>query len=616
MTRVKHLLNGNAAQSSGQPGDVTAHAFVTITEAGFEPAALTITVGTEVTWYNATQQTGELMQVEMNQTFLPFVTAGQLTAQSASLAPLFHRTYLPYVASGDVGANARKLAATPVINADTQAATNSIRPAAASSGLFTTTIPPGGTFNFVFTGPGSFPIVGTFTAKFGGTVVVEVAPPTDTPTGTPTPTETGTITDTATATATATRTSTPASTATFTPTPTNTSTSTPTKTPTNTPTPTNTRQVGPANSPTPTRTPTATNTPMPTSTATVTVTPVVYHCGAIDSNTTWAADAVHRISCDVTVNSGYVLTIKPGAIIKFDPSTTLQVNGALVAKGTTDAPIVFTSFKDDSYGGDTNGDGSGSAPAKGDWHNLEFAPGSQGILEHVVVRYGGDCPSFYNSTSCTPTQRLGGINIDSATVTLSDATIEYNGAKQGLYGVYASGSASVTIHNSTIQFNSGDGVKIASLPAASITDSTFTGNSGDGLSASTDAMPTIHNNVFTNNGQYAAEVVFNHGGDASEPAFTNISGSGNHANAIRIQGSFSISSTLAYNPSLLYVVTSLGVHAGTTLTLTPGIILKGADNYTTITVNGTLVAKGTAAAPIVFTSFKDDSYGGDTQWRR
>src|SRR6185437_14093459 len=93
----------------------------------------------------------------------------------------------------------------------------------------------------------------------------------------------------------------------------------------------------------------------------------------ISSNIEWAA-GIHRISGIVTISSGATLTIHNNAIIKFDTATTsgIVVDGTLEVNGdpSTDAPVFFTSLKDDLIGGDTNGDGNSTTPAAGDWSGI------------------------------------------------------------------------------------------------------------------------------------------------------------------------------------------------------------------------------------------------------
>ena len=95
-------------------------------------------------------------------------------------------------------------------------------------------------------------------------------------------------------------------------------------------------------------------------------------CGTISSNTTWSPQnaPVYELSCGVTIAPNTTLTIAPGTIVKAAQGVGLTVQGSLVASGTTAQPITFTSLRDDSIGGDTNGDGSSTAPAPGDWTGI------------------------------------------------------------------------------------------------------------------------------------------------------------------------------------------------------------------------------------------------------
>jgi len=112
----------------------------------------------------------------------------------------------------------------------------------------------------------------------------------------------------------------------------------------------------------------------------------------IDHDTVWGPEAgVHILGQPVVVNAGVTLRIEPGTIIKAGIFGTLLVNGALIANGTSDNPITFTAYKDDSIAGDTNGDGNTGIPTIFDyWPGLRFYAGSSGELSHTLFRYGGN----------------------------------------------------------------------------------------------------------------------------------------------------------------------------------------------------------------------------------
>lgn len=69
--------------------------------------------------------------------------------------------------------------------------------------------------------------------------------------------------------------------------------------------------------------------------------------------------------------------------------------------------------------------------------------------------------------------------------------------------------------------------------------------------------------------------------------------------------------TLAASP---YVATcDVTVNAGVTLTVQPGVVVRFQTQACDLVVNGRLIAQGTEANPIAFTSYKDDAHGGDTK---
>jgi YD repeat-containing protein len=119
---------------------------------------------------------------------------------------------------------------------------------------------------------------------------------------------------------------------------------------------------------------------------------VAAESGSLSASQIWMGAQLYRITSNLTVPSGVTLTIQPGAVLKFDPNTALVVSpgGHLVAQGTVAQPIYFTSIKDDSIGGDTNGDGNSTSPAAGDWWQIYVDDQAKATLDHVYVRYGGN----------------------------------------------------------------------------------------------------------------------------------------------------------------------------------------------------------------------------------
>ncbi|HEX6699608.1 MAG TPA: DUF6531 domain-containing protein [Gaiellaceae bacterium] len=239
-------------------------------------------------------------------------------------------------------------------------------------------------------------------------------------------------------------------------------------------------------------------------------------------NTTWTlANSPYVLDGDVTVAAGATLTIEPGVVVKLNGQfRTLRINGTLSAVGTQATPITFTSYQDDSAGGDTNGDGNATSGAPGQWYNISLYS-STSQVKYATVRYGG----YGSAQNYAPISLYGSgyaVTLDHDTISDnqysavsigggSSATITNSILTRNKYGVYVD-YASATIDHSTISNNTSRGIwfNLPTFnplpPATSITSSDITGNTSYGvyIGANGDyplaSMPKASgNNIYANN---------------------------------------------------------------------------------------------------------------------
>ena len=132
----------------------------------------------------------------------------------------------------------------------------------------------------------------------------------------------------------------------------------------------------------------------------------------ITASVTWTADKVYVITGDINVDNNSVLTIQPGTVIKFNAGASLTIgyssNATLIANGTADKPIIFTS--------------NALVPAAGAWEGLFF---DAHTLNNTSLSY---CNILYAGSNAS----YGALNINGCDLSLSNCTISLSGA----YGIW------------------------------------------------------------------------------------------------------------------------------------------------------------------------------------
>jgi urease beta subunit len=403
--------------------------------------------------------------------------------------------------------------------------------------------------------------------------------------------------------------------------------------------------------------------------------PVTNVTTSIASNTTWSS-GVYWVKNNINVNTGVTLTINPGVIVKFAPGTRILVDGPIKANGTPDSMVVFTSDRDDSYGGDSNGDGSATGPNPSDWDVLYLRSGaSTSTFANCIVKFGGS--SSYGNMyfeNCTPgtfsavystNSSNYGIRLWSTNMAIYGSTFGGNGS----HGVLAQGTSRFSMRKCVVTGNNSTGI-VSDYGGQNATlvlldSSIVTRNNGGGIySWMANGIQTVSNNRIDSNTAYGIWT-FNVG-SADTVKYLNNEILGNGDEGIITSRASIVNNVInnnRYPISLLGRVNStysgntiagnkynnaLGLRVNRTeeswldtlkSTFPAGITSKtyvfvdnapgwGVLGGTTLViqpgviikmdpgmylrVEGTLKADASSGSPIVFTSYRDSVYGGKT----
>lgn len=215
--------------------------------------------------------------------------------------------------------------------------------------------------------------------------------------------------------------------------------------------------------------------------------------GAITNDTTWSGEVLAKGY--VGVGKGVTLTIEPGTTVRFRTyrgyketgmAATLEVQGgSVVARGTRDRPITFTSDAAD--------------PVNGDWSGILVMDSPASVFEHVVVEFGQVGIAQFDSAVPVRHSIVRWCNSEGLYAERSSPVFEGNLLYSNAYHEIAleQYNTNVTIRGNVIR--DGHGGVHCEMTEATITGNHFVNYTGGGaVSAGMSSTITVKGNRLTN----------------------------------------------------------------------------------------------------------------------
>ena len=235
------------------------------------------------------------------------------------------------------------------------------------------------------------------------------------------------------------------------------------------------------------------------------------------NTSTWSvSNSPYIVTGNILVNSGETLTIEPSVTVKFDAGKVLHISGTLIARGTSDMKITFTS--------------NASSPAAGDWGKITFLDASVDasfdgttytggcILEYCTIEYGSGVllnlgNPFINY--CTVRYMDGiGIQMDSHDNSSNGSSIiriTNNTIHNNTKGIKTYGYGTVTIDNNTVNNNTDYGISSFAYNST-VSNNSIKNNNGTGLIGGSYSGSFTNNIITGNNGGQAGGIEASGGG--------------------------------------------------------------------------------------------------------
>jgi len=179
--------------------------------------------------------------------------------------------------------------------------------------------------------------------------------------------------------------------------------------------------------------------------------------GHIIQDTVWTlTDSPFVVIKDLFIDAGATLTIEPDVEVRFGGNFSLVVMGKLIADGTEEKPITFTSNK--------------LQPEKGDWVAINFTSMQPSHLEHCIIEYAENGIAIKDGNLVITRSNITN-NLQNGVYITGDnsASIYENRIEDNQNGIFVNGNSSGTIiQRNYIYFNNETGIRLSAANSTQI----------------------------------------------------------------------------------------------------------------------------------------------------
>ena len=268
-------------------------------------------------------------------------------------------------------------------------------------------------------------------------------------------------------------------------------------------------------------------------------------------NGTWTKGNTYRVTGNIVVPAGQTLTIEEGVEIKFDGYYSLIVNGTLLANGSANNYIKFTSNK--------------TSPTNKDWNQIVINSIGTSKMDYCIIEYG----KIHDDNGEALLDIRGNFILSNSIIRYSDETgiatkgsgkidISNNKIYNCLHGIGANATGTVTINNNEIHNNTYYGISIGMGANSTIVKGNIIYNCnyiGLGIGANI----TAERNIVFNNKYYGIFVSYSKPTIVNNTVMLNENGIGLYVNEKYMITNPIINSNIITN-NLYYGIHSQGVN--------------------------------------------------------